>query len=57
MIKGCIDGGFDLTSIVENMVRNHKKSAKGKMSCCGVSDNLSSDHAYISYEINIYYKS
>ncbi|NWF52420.1 MAG: hypothetical protein HXY47_04990 [Nitrospirae bacterium] len=56
MIKGCEDGGFNLTSIVENMVRNHKKSGKGKMSCCGVNDSLSPDHAYISYEINIHYK-
>lgn len=56
MIKGCVDGGFDLTSIVDNMVKSHKKSRKGKMLCCGKNDNLSPDHAYISYEIRIQYR-
>jgi len=56
MIKGCVDGGFNLTSVIYNLVKNHKKSAKGKMSCCGKSDSLSPDHAHISYEISIKYK-
>ncbi|MGB9715019.1 MAG: hypothetical protein ACPL1G_01185 [Thermodesulfovibrionales bacterium] len=56
MIKGCVEGGFDLTSIIDNLVRNHKKSGKGKMVCCGESDFLSPDHAYITYEISIHYK-
>ncbi len=55
MIKECVDGGFDLTSIVDNMVKNHKKSSKGKMHCCGKNSNLSPDHAYISFEISIQY--
>lgn len=56
MIKGCVDGGFDLTSIVDNLIRNHKRSAKGKMVCSGEGDSLSPDHAHISYEIRIHYK-
>lgn len=56
MIKGCVEGGFNLTSIIDNMVRNHKKSGKGNMVCCGESDFLSPDHARISYEISIQYK-
>jgi hypothetical protein len=56
MIKGCVDGGFDLTSIIDNLIKNHKKSAKGKMVCCGENDSLSPDHAHISYEISIKYK-
>jgi hypothetical protein len=55
MIKGCIDGGFDLTSAVTNMIKHHKKSAKGKLVCNGKGDSLTSDHASIDYEITIKY--
>ena len=55
MIKGCVDGGFDLTSVVTNMIKNHKKSGKGKLICNGESDTFASDHASIAYEITIKY--
>jgi len=55
MIKGCLDGGFDLTSVIKRMVKNHKKAEKGKLICNGKSDTLAPDHASIAYEITIRY--
>ncbi len=55
MIKGCVDGGFDLTSVIANMIKNHKKLEKGKLMCNGKSDTLASDHASIAYQITIKY--
>ncbi len=55
MIKGCVDGGFDLTSVISKMIRNHKKSEKGKLLCDGNIDTLASDHASIAYQITIKY--
>lgn len=56
MIKGCVNGGFDLTFVIANMIRGHKKSGKGKLVCCGEVDSIASEHASISYEISINYK-
>jgi hypothetical protein len=56
MIKGCFDGGFDLTSVITDMIKKHKKSGKGKLFCNGKSDVLASDHASIAYDITIKYK-
>ena len=55
MIKDCVDGGFDLTSIITRMIKNNEKSGKGKLICNGKSDTLASDHASIVYEISIKY--
>ncbi len=55
MIKGCIDGGFDLTSVISKMIKNHKKSKNGKLLCNGNIDALASDHASIAYEITVKY--
>jgi len=55
MIKGCSNGGFDLSSVIKNMIKSHKKSAKGKLVCNGKSETLTPDHASISYEISIQY--
>ena len=55
MIKGCSDGGFDLTSVISNMIKIHKKSEKGKLLCNGTIDALASDHASIAYQITITY--
>ncbi len=51
----CVNGGFDLTSKVEELVRNNKKSGKGKMVCTEKDDYGASDHASISYDISIKY--
>ncbi|MDI6890230.1 MAG: hypothetical protein QMC83_04735 [Thermodesulfovibrionales bacterium] len=55
MIKGCVDGGFDLTSVITDMIKHHKKLGKGKLVCNGKGDTLASDHASITYEIRIQY--
>jgi len=55
MIKDCVDGGFDLTSVVNDMVKHRKKLGKGKLVCKGKNDALASDHASITYEIRIHY--
>jgi hypothetical protein len=51
--KECIDGGFDLTQVITGMIRNHKKAAKGDLSCVG--ECPSSDHSTIAYEVAIQY--
>ncbi len=55
LIKGCVDGGFDLTSIIGKMVKARKKIAKGKLVCRGKTDTNSPDHASVDYEIAIHY--
>ncbi len=55
MIRDCVDGGFDLTSVIADMIKNHKKLRKGKLACNGKNDALASDHASIAYEIRIQY--
>ncbi len=56
MNKDCINGGFDLTSVISDLIKNHKKSGKGKMSCSGENEALAFDHASIAYKIRIQYK-
>jgi hypothetical protein len=47
--RGCDDGGFDLSHIINGMVRNHRESAKGKLTC--ESDRLPVNHSDIEYDI------
>lgn len=56
MIKGCSDGGFDLSAIIADMVKTHKKVKKGTLVCAGNVDNIAVDHASIEYEISIHYE-
>lgn len=53
VIKGCTDGGFDLKKVITGMVKNRKKSYKGKLACAGKSKELDPNHANIEYEISI----
>ena len=57
LMKDCVDGGFDLTSVITDMVKHHKKLEKGKLVCSGNGKDhaLASDHASITYEIKIQY--
>lgn len=57
MIRDCVDGGFDLTSVITDMVKHRKKLGKGKLVCNGKGGDstLASDHASITYEIKIQY--
>jgi len=50
--RGCVDGGFDLTQVITAMIRNHRKTAKGDLSCEG---GPSHDHSAIAYEVTIQY--
>ena len=57
MNKKCTNGGFELTPVINDMVKNHDITQKGTLVCCGDNDTISPDHASISYEISIsYYK-
>lgn len=53
MISGCIDGGFDLTPVITEMVKKHTKLKKGTLVCSGKNADLESDHANIAYEVTI----
>jgi hypothetical protein len=55
MIKGCTAGGFDLTSIIDDMVKTNKKIKKGALKCHGEIDTVASEHAHIEYETVIEY--
>jgi hypothetical protein len=56
MIKGCVDGGFDLTATINDLIKNHKKLSKGKLTCKGKLNAVDCDHASIDYEIQIQYQ-
>ena len=56
MMKECLNGGFELGSVISNLVKKRKKTAQGKLVCSGKGDFLSSGHASISYEISIKYR-
>jgi len=51
--KGCVDGGFDLTSVITEMIRSRSKAAKGDLRCEG--DAPSIGHSTIAYEVAITY--
>lgn len=55
LIKGCVDGGFNLTSVIKDMVKSRKKIARGMLSCSGKTDTNVPDHASVEYEITIQY--
>jgi hypothetical protein len=56
MMKECAEGGFNMAPAITKIIKGRKKSVKGKLSCRGKGDKLPSDHASISYEIKIKYK-
>ena len=51
--KECVDGGFDLTQVISEMIRNRKKTSKGNLSC--EDSSPSADHSTIVYEVSIQY--
>jgi hypothetical protein len=51
--KGCASGGFDLTRVITEMIRNRREAAKGDLSCEG--DGPAADHSTITYEVAIQY--
>ncbi len=53
MIKGCENGGFDLTPVIKNMIKTRKKEKKGSIDCKGKVDAVTADHASVDYDITI----
>jgi len=51
--KECVDGGFDLSRVIDTMIRNRRGTAKGDLCCEG--NDPSSDHSAIAYEVAIQY--
>jgi hypothetical protein len=51
--QDCVDGGFDLTQVVTNMIRNRRIEVKGSLSCTGT--DSSTNHSDIVYEVAIQY--
>ena len=49
----CVDGGFDLTQIINSMIRNHSKEVKGELGCDDSGSRA--DHSNIVYEVAIQY--
>lgn len=47
----CTEGGFDFMPVVAGLLKDRKKTVKGKMFCCG--KNVSPHHASIEYEVSI----
>jgi len=55
MIKGCDNGGFDLTPVIKIMIKTRKKEKKGSIDCKGKVDTVTTDHASVEYDITIKY--
>ncbi len=55
LVKGCEEGGYNLTPVIKGMIKKRKRTGKGELKCSGKNSNVPSDHALISYEINIKY--
>jgi hypothetical protein len=51
--KECVDGGFDLTRVITEMIRNRSEAVKGDLGCEG--DSPSAGHSTIAYEVAIKY--
>jgi hypothetical protein len=55
----CCDGGFDLSPIVDDMIKNRKQTVKGTMFCKGKKilprAPHAPDHARLCYEITVKY--
>jgi hypothetical protein len=49
----CVDGGYDLNQVITMMIRSHRDSEEGELSCD--SSNLSSGHSRINYKVSILY--
>lgn len=49
----CVDGGFDLTQIINSMIRNRSRMSKGELGC--VDSGPRPDHSNIVYEVAIQY--
>ncbi len=55
MVRGCEDGGFDLSPVINKLVKKGGRSAKGEICCEGTSPELGSAHASIAYKVTVSY--
>lgn len=53
---GCCGGGFDLTPVVDGLVKCRKTSGKGRIVCQGKELSLGAGHATLAYQVNIEYR-
>jgi hypothetical protein len=51
--KDCVDGGFDLTQVINAMIKSRKVETKGTLSCKGI--DSPTNHSDIVYEVSIQY--
>ena len=51
--KDCVDGGFDLTKVINSMIKNHTVETKGELTCKGTDSLI--NHSDIVYKITIHY--
>ncbi len=56
MTKGCTDGGFELSGVVEEMVKTQAKMSKGSLLCSGAANTLANGHARVEYKAVIEYR-
>ncbi len=49
----CVDGGFDLSQVINSMVRNRSEVVRGDLGCDDSGPRP--DHSHIVYEIAIQY--
>ncbi len=52
--QDCVDGGFDLTQVITEMIRDRRVDAKGALNCKGTDSSTS--HSDIVYEVAIQYR-
>lgn len=57
LTKDCVNGGFELTPVIKDLIKKRKKSGKGKLVCNGKYDSGVKGHISIAYEISIEYVS
>jgi hypothetical protein len=50
----CTNGGFDLTKVVAGLVKNRKKTVKGRICCDGKNGAVIPGHASIAYEVSVH---
>jgi len=59
--RECLDGGFDLSSLVNDMIQKHQSKAVGKVVCQGWQDrermNKHRCFSELSYSIEVLYRS
>ena len=56
MMKGCMNGGYNLTKMIVDLIKRRKTSGKGELVCRGKKENHTSCRARISYEVKITYR-